>query len=670
MIPDFILQISVVGALLVLACTMIVGFRILARTIRDQKPTAPQEEPTQGFLQSGPSQELPQDPHVPTPADETPSFEVQCLRELLAGKDSIIEQYSTLAERLAGAIGGAAKSDNKEATAKVYAPVAMPDETLRNLLKKYIDNWIPDSGPIDLDALEKKMQRFSRLSATITEQTREIFMKTTRIAELENDLSAERKASKKKDEKIAEYEARETGGEDDSEGPENQKEDLDAILAEKDKILVELHELIDNQNDEIATLKEDAVAKQKTIDSLTSEKGSLQKKLDELAAQPEHDAGEEQYVAQIADLNQKIDNYEVLVANLMFLNETANKKFNSLSMRIIGDITNEITVQDILDKDERIQDLENENHILTERLAARNEADGHSNEDNEALVEKRRAGSLVLDLPIGEKDRLHDCFLTRSLSEEAADMAQKIFLFFRIAKIKDLAALTEDTFRRLPGVDEDIVSCAKAILAEHGLHFGDVAMDQDVFLRAFDLRYVPVNYENDDIDRHPVLDADVNTLDIDGDVVKKLYRVCVMKIKDLISKTEYWLLKYPSFTPRDTSVIRDVLRRRGLDFDMTPLEVRRWAYDRGGLGHGRASLLDIPISDRNLDFSKYTVSTLRNNEIKTVGDIVKYTVDEFSGLYRVGNRVMDEVESALSRLGLSFKDSPVTLDFGDTNRED
>ena len=95
------------------------------------------------------------------------------------------------------------------------------------------------------------------------------------------------------------------------------------------------------------------------------------------------------------------------------------------------------------------------------------------------------------------------------------------------------------------------------------------------------------------------------------------------------------------------------LRERIFDLNTRRAEIKKRIKDARQKGPASPEVLAIPIAD--MRFSCRVKNTFKNNNIETLGDIVRLHMVDFRRMHNFGEKSLLEVKDLLSTFGLKIK---------------
>ena len=240
----------------------------------------------------------------------------------------------------------------------------------------------------------------------------------------------------------------------------------------------------------------------------------------------------------------------------------------------VGD--SDITVRELLEKDERIQELEEQVRSLGGEKGAPKpqevepslfpEPEEPETPQEETFENPGRAVTL---------DGFKNDMLHQGITEAQYNAVTRL----GIATLGDLLKWTEKSLGDMPGVTGGVVDTLRGILGRYGLRFGMDAADQKALMASGRVgparRALPTDRsvaENDALNT-PVADLQL------GAVYKAALRKAgIATAGDLVVRSRHDLVTIPGLNAQCLDKTQEALKRLGLDFDMDTAQIRKFAY--------------------------------------------------------------------------------------------
>lgn len=240
----------------------------------------------------------------------------------------------------------------------------------------------------------------------------------------------------------------------------------------------------------------------------------------------------------------------------------------------VGD--SDITVRELLEKNERIQELEEQVRSLGGEKGAPKpqevepslfpEPEEPETTQEETFENPGRAVAL---------DGFKNDMLRQGITEAQYNAVTRL----GIATLGDLLKWTEKSLGDMPGVTGGVVDTLRGILGRYGLRFGMDAADQEALMASGRVgparRALPTDRsvaENDALNT-PVADLQL------GAVYKAALRKAgIATAGDLVVRSRHDLVTIPGLNAQCLDKTQEALKRLGLDFDMDTAQIRKFAY--------------------------------------------------------------------------------------------
>lgn len=218
----------------------------------------------------------------------------------------------------------------------------------------------------------------------------------------------------------------------------------------------------------------------------------------------------------------------------------------------------------------------------------------------------------------------------------------------------NMGVLYED--RAGPGDLERAIDCYKSVLRTYPNHLRAQLFLKDA-VASLDQFYDEEQGRAEDR-RTQLLKTPVTDFELSVRSRNCLAKMNIRSLGDLIQKTEPELLAYKNFGETSLAEIKALLESKGLRLGM--------AKEEEELRKQRESLLQITPEDEKallyersvieLDLSLRARKAMESLGIKTIGDLVKRSQTELTGVKNFGETSLKEVKTRLAALGLSLKE--------------
>ena len=240
----------------------------------------------------------------------------------------------------------------------------------------------------------------------------------------------------------------------------------------------------------------------------------------------------------------------------------------------VGD--SDITVRELLEKNERIQELEEQVRSLGGEKGAPKpqevepslfpEPEEPETPQEETFENPGRAVTL---------DGFKNDMLRQGITEAQYNAVTRL----GIATLGDLLKWTEKSLGDMPGVTGGVVDTLRGILGRYGLRFGMDAADQEALMASGRVgparRSLPTDRS---VAENDALNTSVADLQLGAVYKAALRKAGIAAAGDLVVRSRHDLVTIPGLNAQCLDKTQEALKRLGLDFDMDTAQIRKFAY--------------------------------------------------------------------------------------------